>query len=228
MHSMVKHYIPILNFLADMLGKDTEIVLQDFSQGFDHSLVYIKNNLSGREIGAPATDFVFEVLKDKRYLTQDYVVNYRSKTINGRELYSSSFFIKNAQAELVGMICMNADKSKLQQLQSLFKESLSCLQDLMDDKEEKSVSMTEEVTENFYSTAENLIEATIAKEAKGKVLRKYNLTRTEKLAIVKFLNQKGFFDLKDAVSKVAEAFRMSEVSIYKYIQIVRQDDIEGK
>ncbi|RXF02024.1 transcriptional regulator, partial [Enterococcus faecium] len=75
-----------------------------------------------------------------------------------------------------------------------------------------------------FSTADHLIEATIIQETQGKDLQKYNLTRTEKIAIVSSLYDKGFFELKDAVSKVAEAFCMSEVSIYKYIQIVKKGD----
>ncbi|WP_192871465.1 PAS domain-containing protein, partial [Streptococcus suis] len=88
-------------------------VLQDFSQGLDHSLIYIKNNLSGRDIGAPATDFVLDVLQSKVYKEKDYLVNYRTKTLGGKELYSSSFFIKDDAGELLGMICVNADKSKM-------------------------------------------------------------------------------------------------------------------
>ncbi|MGH2217234.1 PAS domain-containing protein, partial [Enterococcus faecalis] len=76
MHSQLAFYIPLLDFLTIILGKDTEIVLQDFSNGLDNSVVYIQNNLSGREIGAPATDFVLEVLKSKIYKEKDYLVNY--------------------------------------------------------------------------------------------------------------------------------------------------------
>ena len=46
MNKDLKIYIPLINFLATVLGNDTEVVLQDFTNGFDHSLVYIKNNLS--------------------------------------------------------------------------------------------------------------------------------------------------------------------------------------
>ncbi|WP_238597760.1 PAS domain-containing protein, partial [Streptococcus suis] len=77
MNSKLNHYIPLVDFLAQILGKKTEVVLQDFSQGLDHSLIYIKNNLSGRDIGAPATDFVLDVLQSKVYKEKDYLVNYR-------------------------------------------------------------------------------------------------------------------------------------------------------
>lgn len=224
MHSKLKSYIPLMDFLAKVLGKDSEIVLQDFSEGLDHSVVYIQNNLSGREIGAPATDFVFEVLKNKVYQEKDYLVNYRTKSIQGSDLFSSSFFIKDDDKNLLGMICINSDRSKLLTLKHLFETSLETLNEAIYPDDADHSNNNEGIVENFYSTADNLIEAAIVRETQGKDLRKYNLTRGEKIAIVRSLYEKGFFDLKDAVSKVAEAFRMSEVSIYKYIQIVKQDD----
>ncbi len=224
MHSKLKSYIPLMDFLAKVLGKDSEIVLQDFSEGLDHSVVYIQNNLSGREIGAPATDFVFEVLKNKVYQEKDYLVNYRTKTIQGSDLYSSSFFIKDDANNLLGMICINSDRSKLVSLKHLFESSLETINEAIYPHDSDHSNSNEGIVENFYSTADNLIEAAIVRETQGKDLRKYNLTRGEKIAIVRSLYEKGFFDLKDAVLKVAEAFRMSEVSIYKYIQIVKQED----
>lgn len=224
MHSTLTSYMPLLDFLAMVLGKDTEIVLQDFTNGLDNSVVYIHNKLSGREIGAPATDFVLDVLKNKVYKEKDFLVNYRTKTQNGKELYSSSFFIKNDAQDLIGMICINSDKSKLLTLKRLFENSLESLNEAINLEDDQPSSDGQAIVENFYSTADHLIEAAIIQETQGKDLQKYNLTRAEKIAIVRSLYEKGFFDLKDAVSKVAEAFRMSEVSIYKYIQIVKQED----
>lgn len=103
MNKDLKLYIPLINFLATVLGNDTEVVLQDFTNGFDHSLVYIKNNLSNREIGSPATDFVLDIVRNKIYIENDYLVNYRSRTHSGKNLYSSSYFIKDELNELVGL-----------------------------------------------------------------------------------------------------------------------------
>ncbi|MFU2193917.1 helix-turn-helix transcriptional regulator [Streptococcus pluranimalium] len=223
MSTYFKQFIPFLDFLAVLMGEDTEIVLQDFTEGIDHSVVYIKNNLSGRDIGAPATDFVLDVFKSKIYQEKDYLVNYSTKTLSGKELHSSSYFLKNDQQELIGMICINSDKTKLLTLKRLFESSLEVLNEELQITAEDDVS-EEPIIENFYSTAEHMIEAAIMEESQGKDLHKYKLTRLEKIAIVRSLYQKGFFDFKDAITKVAEAFHMSEVSIYKYIQIVKQEE----
>ncbi|WP_303975061.1 transcriptional regulator, partial [Streptococcus merionis] len=200
------------------------LVLQDFTNGLDNSVVYIKNNLSGREIGAPATDFVLDVYKSKVYLEKDFLVNYRTKTITGKELYSSSFFVKD-KGQLIGMICINADKSKLITLKHLFESSLGVLNEELNIKEQDN---GDNVVENFYASADSLIEDTIIKETQGKDLSKSRMTKDEKVAIVRSLYQKGFFDFKDSVSRIAEVFHMSEVSIYKYVQQVKQEEEQSK
>ena len=67
MDKRLQIYVPLLDFLSAILGEDTEVVLQDLTKGFDHSLVYIRNNLSNREVGAPATDFVLDIVQSKLY-----------------------------------------------------------------------------------------------------------------------------------------------------------------
>lgn len=221
MASHVAKFIPFIDFLATILGRRTEVVLQDFTQGLDHSLVYIKNNLSGRDVGAPATDFVLEVFKSKIYQEKDFMVHYRTKTLAGKELYSSSFFIKDEEGQLVGMICVNSDKSKSVTLKRLFEAALEDLsEELQLDGPEGG---GDQIVENFYSTAASMIEAVIAQETQGKDMERYKLSRLEKIGIVRSLYHKGFFDFKDAIPQVAAAFKMSEVSIYKYIQIVKNE-----
>ena len=210
MNKDLKIYIPLINFLATVLGNDTEVVLQDFTNGFDHSLVYIKNNLSNREIGSPATDFVLDIVRNKIYIENDYLVNYRSRTHSGKNLYSSSYFIKDELNELVGMICINSDKSKMISLKKLFESGISIID--------------ETIVENFNQSVDSLIDDLIFKETNGKDLSQYKLSKSEKISIVQVLDTKGFFEFKDSISKVASIFQMSEVSIYKYLQEVRKGE----
>lgn len=211
-------YEVFLDFLVEFLGKDTEVVLQDFQNGFDNSVVYIKNNLSGRKKGAPATNFVMDVFKSKVYLHKDYIVNYRTKSLNGKQLYSSSFFIKEDN-KLIGMICLNTDKSNILKLKNLFEASLKIIDE--DIKIEDIEEDNELVQETFFSNSDHLIDAVILEETKGKDISKYTLTKEEKIAIVRSLYQKEFFNLKNSIQKLASVFSMSEVSIYKYIQQVK-------
>lgn len=223
MDKRLQIYVPLLDFLSAILGEDAEVVLQDLTKGFDHSLVYIRNNLSNREVGAPATDFVLDIVQSKLYKQTNFLVNYRTKTESGRQLYSSSFFIKDKRDGLLGMICINADKSKEMNLKYMLESTLEILNNSLTPSKEK-IHEEENIVENFYATAESLIDDVIFRETQGKDLSKTKLTKVEKVAIVQSLYTKGFFDLKESVSKMAEAFGMSEVSIYKYIQDIKKKE----
>lgn len=221
MNPNLKQYIPLLEFLSHVLGPRSEIVLQDIGSGLTSSVVYIKNNLSGREIGAPATDFLITILRDKGYEQQDFITNYQTTTATGLTLQSSSFFIKDELGELIGMICINSDKSQLQTLEQLLIEGLATIQ-----REKVEELPPQEITENFYLNADHVVQDTIQQLTNGRDLHAAPLLKREKIKIVEALHDRGFFELKDAIVKVAQAFQMSEVSIYKYIQeIKKQTDV---
>lgn len=217
MNPTLEKYIPLLEFLSHVLGPRSEIVLQDIGSGLTSSVVYIKNNLSGREIGAPATDFLIATLRDKDYEQQDFITNYQTTTATGLTLQSSSFFIKDELGELIGMICINSDKSQLQTLEQLLVEGLATIQ-----REKAEELPTQDITENFYLNADHVVQATIQQMTNGRDLHAAPLLKREKIKIVEALHDRGFFELKDAVVKVAQAFQMSEVSIYKYIQEIKK------
>lgn len=69
----------------------------------------------------------------------------------------------------------------------------------------------------------------VSQDAIYKVIGKYDLENTklkkdDKLKIVGILNERGFFAMKESISQVANIFNMSEVSIYKYIQEVKNKE----
>lgn len=223
MNKNLKVYISLIDFLAAILGPDTEVVLQDFTDGFDHSLVYIKNNLSNRKIGSPATDFVLDIVRNKIHIENDYLVNYRSRTHSGKNLYSSSYFIKNEVNDLVGMICINSDQSKMILLKKMFESGISIIDENLHGDKDKILT-DETIVETFNQSVDSLIDDLIFKETNGKDLVHYKLSKSEKISIVQILDSKGFFEFKDSISKVASIFQMSEVSIYKYLQEVRKGE----
>ena len=166
MNKKLEEYLPIIKFLVKFLGKDTEVVMHDFTDGLDNSLVFIANNHSGRELGAPATNFVLEVFKSKIYLEKDFLVNYSFKSVNGKELHSSTFFIKE-ENNLIGMICLNVDRSKRNMLEKLSMNILEIL-----NEEDEAGDELDNIKENFYVNSEHLIEETILQETNGKDIEK--------------------------------------------------------
>ena len=59
----VREFIPFVDFLADILGPSSEVVLNDLLD-LNHSVVAIRNShISHRQVGDPATDLALRTMK---------------------------------------------------------------------------------------------------------------------------------------------------------------------
>ena len=116
-NAYLKKYIPLVDFLAEVFGDDAEVVLQDVSD-FNNSVISIRNNhISGRKLGAPATNLVLKVMNGN-FTDKNYVTNYRGVSAAGKVVRSSTYFIKDDKNVVVGMLCINIDIDKLVQLKN--------------------------------------------------------------------------------------------------------------
>ena len=62
MNSYIKKYISIADFLGEVLGTNTEVIIHDLVN-YDHSIVHIINgHISNRKIGDSITDLVLEFI----------------------------------------------------------------------------------------------------------------------------------------------------------------------
>jgi len=112
-------YLPLMDFLAELLGPRTEVVLHDTSD-LDRSIVALTNgHVSGRTVGGPATDLVLKVLQNHEHDDQDYLANYLAESRTGGAFRSSTFFIRDAGGEVVGMLCVNIDDEPLTRARDL-------------------------------------------------------------------------------------------------------------
>ncbi|KLU59423.1 YheO-like PAS domain protein [Peptococcaceae bacterium CEB3] len=104
---LLNMYIPLVDFIADIIGSHCEVLLHDIVD-VENSVIAIRNGyISGRYIGCPLTDLGLKLLENKAYSRQNAVVNYRSRTADGKKLISSTYYIKDDQGELIGMLCVN-------------------------------------------------------------------------------------------------------------------------
>lgn len=114
--SILQRYITLVDFLGQVLGPDYEVVLHDLSD-MSNSIVAIANgHISGREVGAPLTSLALAMISDKRYLNKDFHVNYNGVAPDNKLLRSSTMYIKDDLGKLIGMLCINFDDSRYQEL----------------------------------------------------------------------------------------------------------------
>ncbi|AKV55867.1 putative transcriptional regulator [Bifidobacterium actinocoloniiforme DSM 22766] len=112
----VMTFKPLVEFLGKVYGPMTEVALHDASQP-NSSIVAIANgHVSGRGLGAPATDLMLRILGRGEAENRDYLVGYAGHSANSATpLVSSTFFIRR-QGRIVGMLCINHDQTALSRL----------------------------------------------------------------------------------------------------------------
>ncbi|WKY46886.1 PAS domain-containing protein [Eubacteriaceae bacterium ES3] len=214
----VSDYIPMVNFLANVLGPNTEVVLHDL-RNYEESIIAIENgHISGRKIGGPVTDLVLGIVKNKKYSDSDYVANYTGKTKDGIRLKSSSFFIKDEAGSIIGMLCVNTSISVYLELHKQLSDIINygMDQDLISQVSESNI-----VEENFRESVEEITMGSVEAVLAGYDIPPERMSSDEKMEIVKKLFDKGIFLIKGEVSRVAEYLKVSDATMYRYLNKIK-------
>lgn len=214
---LLETYIPLVNFIADIIGPNCEVLLHDVVD-VQNSVIAIRNGyISGRQIGCPLTDLGLELLEKKSYIHQSAIVNYLSRTASGEKLRSSTYFIKNENSELIGMLCVNIllspDGMAVNNLADKLINALVANHSIAG-----AVAVEEEkVVESLQTSIENVADSAIDKIVGEYDMPVERMSINEKISIVQKLNANGVFKIKGAITKVASTLQASESTIYRYL-----------
>jgi predicted transcriptional regulator YheO len=207
-------YFPLVDFLAEVLGEDVEVVLHDV-EDVERSVVAIRNGrISGRCVGSPATNVVLKILKDGRGSSTDFLANYQGLAADGRSLRSSTFFIHDDDRRLIGILCVNIDTSKLEMLRNFLDGFLGARRD-----PDKGGTV-----ERFSSSVEALAFDSIDAAVKATGISPQRMSQAEKIEIVRKLNDDGVFLLKGAIPRIASKLEVSEPTAYRYLNCVKKGE----
>ena len=191
--------------LSAYLGDGYEIVLHSL-EDLDHSVVAIFNGeRSGRQVGAPITDLALQMLariEDENM--QDSIIYFNRN--EGRESFkSATIVIRGERQRVIGLLCINYDLdqplSKVMRNLSPGNENhaIQSVEVLADHSDQLIVSMLEEVRSSVYA------DASVTPVNRNK-------------EIVRQLDDKGVFKLKNAVVKVAERLDISRNTVYMHLR----------
>lgn len=208
---ILKSYIPMVDFIADVCGPRYEVVLHDVSKP-DASVIAIRNNhITGRKIGSPMTDLALKILKQKDYITKNLITNYDGYGKDGKMFLSSTYFIKNIKNELIGMICVNNDISDIQELNQSYEEIMKRFNFREENKEDAKYE------ENIENPLISIANSIISKTIESIHIPPERMSVEEKVKIVHDLDEEGIFLMKGAVSDVAKQLKISENTVYRYL-----------
>ena len=200
----------LLPALVEAVGPNCEVVLHDFAR-LPNSIVAIAGNVTGRSLGGPTTDFGLEVLR--RGATGRDVLGYESWTRDGRRLRSSTSFLRDESGKVVGCLCINVDISGLLRAQ----EILGAITASHPPASRPAPDPTApEVHETFSVTVEELTVNAVKGAIAAVGIPLDLMKKQHKLEVVRLLEERGVFLIRDAVEYVAQALGISRFTIYNY------------
>lgn len=227
MNRRVAELVPLVDFLGAALGASTEVVLHDLADP-DHSVVKIVNgHVSGREVGAPATDFARALAVSYASSDVNFVSDYVCTTVDGRPLQGSTLFVRDGGA-IVGMLCVNIDPQPFRDLEDALKVFMEAYRH--GGSEEYRDTNLDEVRAAYKSSSVEVLSLSSEDEGVGQRVRQLlasvgktpsELDQEGRLRVVSELDSQGVFRLKGATADVAAALHVSVPSVYRYLQRVR-------
>jgi len=193
----------LLEALATHLGNSTEIVLHDYSEPIDKSIVAIENgHITNRRVGDCGSSFSLETVRDGRSKENRY--NYLTR-YDGRLLRSSSLYIHNEKGQAIGSICINSDITDLVMAEKTLQKLIS-------------IPEGEQPKETFANDVNVLLEALIAESIEYVGVPIAKMDKDQKVSGLKYLDAKGAFLIKKAGDKIAKEYNISKYTIYNYLE----------
>lgn len=206
-------YTALANFLGKTLGSQYEIILYVLESGTFHIATIENSHVSGRTIQSPLTEFTLNLIQSEKHVTHDYATHYKYEAENGKKLRGSTFFIKGKNGVLEGMLCINQDVSRFEELSQEIL-ALANLSGAFSTTEEK---LRTDFAEGLDESIESIVYSIVSPELLD---QKATLSKELKVEIVRRLNEKSVFQVKGAVARVSEILNISEPSVYRYIKMV--------
>ena len=195
--------------IAKQFGDDCEVVLHDLTRSYDNTIVAIWNgHVTGRNVGDGGTDAGLAILRGTAQPKDEYC--YINRTKEGRILRSSSKYFLDEQGNAVGSLCINYDIIALVAGQSAMMKLTSL------DKEEAT---REVLTSNIDELLEILMMEAV--ESTGHTLD--TLDKEDKVAVVRYLDNKGAFLIKKSAERVADFLGISRFTVYNYLNEAQEE-----
>lgn len=196
-----------LSDLSNHMGENCEIVVHDFSNGYEHTVVKIYNGLVGRKVGDTPTNVFFEALQKEGPKLEDLGAAYYDMP-DGRTFKCFTTFVRDEEGNAIGAICVNEDITDMVRAINTLGKRVG-----LKESQEKKVIYThtlEELMEYYLVQVEQII---------GK--KADEMDKTEKLEALDYLDQKGVLHMAKASVRLCEFFCFSKFTLYNYLEEVR-------
>lgn len=216
-----------MSFISKAIGPDFEISLIDTKDGKNRIIAMEYGNISGRHVGEEISPLLKKSIENKEYETTDYIANRTTYAKSGKPLRTSIFFIKDEDNNLEGIMCINFDDSRYEELGK--KIMFLCHPDYYTEHRITRQSDSSDINGDYKDVGESMtieetIESIVDNELNEVLIPVERLTQDEKIQIVKHLDNKGVFMMKGSVGIFSKKLDVSQASVYRYINIARGEE----
>lgn len=186
--------------LAKTFTPFCEVVVHDLLDP-SHAVLAIHNNLSGREVGHPATELGLARIMDAEF--EQVIANYPNSFADGRQVKSTSIGIKDSDGQYIAALCMNVDLSMFQGFQGMLNQFVA-------------LQGAAPAQETLDPTGADAIRAHIDQFAARQATTPRALKAEDRRTVVKELRAAGLLELRRAMEIVAAHLGVSRASVYSY------------
>lgn len=209
-HLVLDSYKYLVKGLGQYLGNGYEIILHSL-EDISRSVIYIVNgHLSGRKEGSPITDFALSMLESIERENKIKSIVYSNKEKQGSKLKSCTIPIVGEKNKVIGLVCINFYGNI--SVEHFFENFVSMFEFFKQDQK---------IIENFAENIDDLISETFD-EVKSKIDNDSTILSSNKnKQIILSLYEKGIFNIKDSVVKVADLMDISKNTVYMHLRSIK-------
>jgi predicted transcriptional regulator YheO len=174
-----------------------EVVVHDLLDP-QHAILSIHNNLSGRQVGSPATELGLARIADPVY--PQIIANYDNRFADGRRAKSTSIGIKDEQGRYVAALCLNVDLNMFGTLQNMLTQFCQT----------GSSAIKETLDPANGETLHDYIDKFAA--SRGKTPQ--GLKARERRELLAELKQASYLEVRKAIDTIARHLGVSRATLY--------------
>ena len=206
---VLNRYAGIAEFFAKVFSDNVEIAIHSLEDLDASTIAIFNNHVSGRNVGAPMTNFGLELLESGKHQECDYIANYKG-VAGSTPLRSSTYFIRN-EGRLIGFLCVNIDITQYLGMYGELRKFLSFETGETENGEEKPGA------ETFPRTLQDIVSDTISRYISETNRQPDGFSAQDKAAIARRLSDEGLFRFKGGIGVAAGALGISEPTLYRYL-----------
>lgn len=190
----------IVATFGEQLG---EVVIHDFRTP-EHSIVYIKGQVTNRTIGGSMSQIGLAMMAEGDE-AQDRS-NYITRTSDGKIIKSTSVAIRDREGHVFGLFCLNIDITGLTAMEQTLRTFLA--------GDEMKVLTNIHFSNNLAEVAQALLTEVIQERG----MHGPPSEVAQRLEFVRALDRRGFFGIRYSVPLLSDYLGVSRASIYNYMR----------